>query len=1408
MTARAYQREMLDESLKQNIIVAMDTGSGKTQVAVLRIRAELEQRDKRVWFLVPTVELALQQKDVVNTQISGVLTKVICGADNVEAWSDQYVWDGILLNVRVVVSTYQILFDAAAHGFVPLSSLGLIVIDEAHNCVKNNSVARFMTELYWPAKKANRPVPHILGLTASPLMRNKLDDLEVLEVTLDAICKTPTKYRVELLAEVNRPEMHTIVYGDSSDPAVSPTQNMVSLFHAYRQLDITCDPKVLSLRAKNTTLSSSELRDVMQKRSTYCQATMRAFCNRAKEILASIGPWAADYYIRRVVTILLSPSRVRDEQVADLSSAERRYLGEASKKIDTSLPSVESIDLAKKTQSLIEILNSQQHENLLGIVFVKERVTASIIAHLISIHPLTKDRYAVGAMVGNSNPAGKKRDFLELSRKEDLNSLERFRNGELNLLVATSVLEEGIDVPKCNLVICFDEPKTLKSYIQRRGRARMSVSKLYLMVPDETSELAVNFRALEQEMKRRYEDDMRDRTIRQSFEEREHPDYPALEVESTGARLTIQDAKSHLSHFCATLPSRKFVNSNPYYVVKTVDGKPIEPSRPSLLKAIVHLPASLDPEMRRFESSRFWYSETMACNDAAFQAYLKLFEVGLINNNLLPLRVSDLLRQVEHRDGIAEVKEQQNPWINVAQKWAEADLSRRRLTISNQDRSMCVEIDVELPLPVPYMDPLTLYWDSGEPWTVTMDPDTHMSNPRDAIDESKVDHTHDILSMAFGHRNGWTDAGKQHLIRLVSPNLGVNAQDMETIEDSPNSIQNIAPSSIVREPSDDNHPYYYQEWLQSKPPKDTVRRFHHKRPRQDAESWFESLPQDIHYVAVRDWPKKAGFFQKPEQANDIVAGRRLYPRIIPADLVKVDSAPAVLPHVGMLIPAITHALEVHLVASDMLETVLEQTGFTDLSLLVTAISASSARGPTDYERVEFLGDSILKFCTTVNCSAKQLLWPEGYLSSYKDEIVANSRLFQAAVDFGLDRYIITRQFKIRKPVYVEDLVEVSPLEHMKKTRMLPVKTLADVIEALIGAYFITGGIPKALECMNIFLPDVKWDSIESTRAILFKNARSNIPLPVMMQPVEELIGYKFKKKSLLVEALTHGSYNLNSDTPCLERLEFLGDAVLDYVVVTTLFNDKGLKNKDMHLLKTALVNGDIMAFMVMEWSISQERVEVVGGPRGSSSSSSSSTTNSGDETESKRLEVGTGKVPLKMTTTKLPLWSFMRHASSDLGLSMKVTQKRHRAMRAGILAALETGTHYPWADLLRLRAQKFYSDVFESVLGAVWVDSGSVDECVKLVERSGIMPLMRRLMRDDVHVLHPKEELSLLAGLALEYRDREAVSKESEKAKEFGCKVVVDGEVLADVDGAFTKEEARTRAAGEAVRVWKERRGG
>lgn len=55
--------------------------------------------------------------------------KLLTGNDNVETWSGK-TWEAILEGVRIVVSTYQVLFDALSHAFVRINDLALIVIDE------------------------------------------------------------------------------------------------------------------------------------------------------------------------------------------------------------------------------------------------------------------------------------------------------------------------------------------------------------------------------------------------------------------------------------------------------------------------------------------------------------------------------------------------------------------------------------------------------------------------------------------------------------------------------------------------------------------------------------------------------------------------------------------------------------------------------------------------------------------------------------------------------------------------------------------------------------------------------------------------------------------------------------------------------------------------------------------------------------------------------------------------------------------------------------------------------------------------------------------------------------------------------------------------------------------------------
>lgn len=835
----------------------------------------------------------------------------------------------------------------------------------AHNCVKMNSIARLMKEHYTPRKARGLPVPQVLGLTASPVMRSRAKDLEVLEQTLNSVCKTPSKHRNELIAHVNRPEMQIVAYGDlagAEDP-VRPTSSMSSLERVFRDLDLTRDPYILHLKARNTLQSREKLRKAYMTQKTYCRNQMKAFCNRAKLMCENIGPWAADFYIHRVISTFLGDANMPQESSNDLMDQERRYLAEAFLKVDARSPPDVPTALSPKAQALVDLLGSHPGDDTVGIVFATERATVAVLSHILSVHPRTRHRYRVGAVVGTSKVPGRRTDFLDLSRKEYIKSLDDFRSGRKNLLVATSVLEEGIDVPACNLVVCFDKPSNLKSFIQRRGRARMSASKLCILVEDPSDGSAREWQSLERIMKEKYEDEARENERLREIERGDDAatgDYPVLRDEETGAQLTIHDAKQHLEHFCATLSTRKFVDWSPFYVIHDLEGNPVDRHVLALRKATVHLPVSLAPELRRVESLYAWQSEANACKDAAFQAYAKLYEVGLVGRHLLPIRETDLVKEVEPREGVATVREQFNPWPLVAQAWRDrVPTWRRRLTISSrEDGSVRAGLELVLPVEVPYMEEFDLYRDHESSWVVSMERDTRACNSADA-DDGEASHTPALLAMAFGHR--WQVAEKQYPIRFVCLDQDIRLEDMGADEISTELMGALSSTRLIRDVSDKQHPYFYVDWLPGKPPADMVGKLY---------NGFDETPEQDPHVVVKRWPRKVGFFRRPQPNTAPMASSKPYPRVLPASFLRVDRVPAVYAHVGMLIPAITHALEGHLVARDLLENRLEKAGITDLSLVVTAISARAASGPTDYERFEFLGDAILKLCTTVNCSAK------------------------------------------------------------------------------------------------------------------------------------------------------------------------------------------------------------------------------------------------------------------------------------------------------------------------------------------------------------------------------------------------------------------------------------------------------
>lgn len=197
-----------------------------------------------------------------------------------------------------------------------------------------------------------------------------------------------------------------------------------------------------------------------------------------------------------------------------LEDTERAYLKMKFSEVETPSLDQEFLltdnDITPKVRTLIDFLAGEESTDFSGLVFVRTRVEVAVLSQLLSIHPRTRS-FSVSTFVGASGFSGRKYAICELADiKTQASTLDDFRMGRKNLIITTNALEEGIDVSACNVVICFELPTNLKSFVQRRGRARKSTSKYVLMFDDAASpETMSNWKLFEEEMRRTYEDDKR-----------------------------------------------------------------------------------------------------------------------------------------------------------------------------------------------------------------------------------------------------------------------------------------------------------------------------------------------------------------------------------------------------------------------------------------------------------------------------------------------------------------------------------------------------------------------------------------------------------------------------------------------------------------------------------------------------------------------------------------------------------------------------------------------------------------------------------------------------------------------------------------------------------------------------------
>lgn len=86
--------------------------------------------------------LCEQQCNQIASQLPTAQLRFLSGADNLERWSEQRIWDAILKDVQIVVSTHKVLLDALTHGFVHMTDLSLLVFDEG-KCLLPEVLGRY-----------------------------------------------------------------------------------------------------------------------------------------------------------------------------------------------------------------------------------------------------------------------------------------------------------------------------------------------------------------------------------------------------------------------------------------------------------------------------------------------------------------------------------------------------------------------------------------------------------------------------------------------------------------------------------------------------------------------------------------------------------------------------------------------------------------------------------------------------------------------------------------------------------------------------------------------------------------------------------------------------------------------------------------------------------------------------------------------------------------------------------------------------------------------------------------------------------------------------------------------------------------------------------------------------------------
>ena len=486
---RLYQQTIFSTAAAKNTLVVLPTGLGKTAIAMLLAVHRLKQfPSSKIVFLAPTKPLCQQHLDVFRKYLDVEEGKMALFTGELAPELRQEQWK----ECQIIFSTPQGLENDVVGSKISLKEVSLMIFDECHRAVGDYSYA-------WLAQRYNADAefPRILGLTASPgselekieeVCRNLFIEAVEAKNEDDSDVKPYVKdiniewIKLDLPSEFSSIQKILIAcYKKRLDELVG--------YGLARRADMASKKDLLEMQARLHIAMASGERDfaLLKSISVLAQAVK---IHHALELVESQGIGALHSYLAKLFEEA-KQTRVKAVQVLANDKMFISAFEQAKVLFDDGV-------LHPKLIKLKEIVEAEAKakKDVKIIVFCQYRDSGSEIVQELSELPGVSAKLFVGQM---------KKGETGLKQREQKAMLDEFRDGMFNTLVCTSVGEEGLDIPRVDLVIFHEPIPSAIRTIQRRGRTgRQESGRVIILIAKNTRDEAYSWVAHRKEQRMNY----------------------------------------------------------------------------------------------------------------------------------------------------------------------------------------------------------------------------------------------------------------------------------------------------------------------------------------------------------------------------------------------------------------------------------------------------------------------------------------------------------------------------------------------------------------------------------------------------------------------------------------------------------------------------------------------------------------------------------------------------------------------------------------------------------------------------------------------------------------------------------------------------------------------------------------